>query len=116
MPPTAVSFLQEEDAFRFNGVLPDNVAAPWHYVRGTYKKKPPSVTNLNIGGLYLPWEDDLFPVFVQVLRWQAMALVGSEKAVQQRQIALEAVAEAVRQEAEYLGQSQQISSIDVGGW
>lgn len=115
-PITAISFLQEEDTYRFPGLIPDNAAAPWHYIRGTYKKKPPSVTNLNIGGLYLPWEDDLLPVFIQVLRWQALALVGSEKAPQQQQLALSAIEEAARTEAAFLGQSQQISSIDVGGW
>lgn len=114
--PTAISYQQDENTYRFTGVIPSNVAAPWNFVRGKYKKKPPSVTNLNSGGLYLPWDDDLFPVFVQVLRWQAMALVGSDKLADQRQLALAAINEAAAQEADYLGQSQQASSIDVGGW
>lgn len=114
--PNAISYQQDNNSYRFPGIIPSNLASPWHFVRGTYKKKPPSITNLNIGGTYLPWDDDLFPVFVQVLRWQAMALVGADRALDQRQIAVAGINEAAAQEAEYLGQSQQMSSIDVGGW
>lgn len=114
--PGAISYNQDGKFYRLSNPTPSNFAGPTNFIRGTYKKRHTQITNANINNAVLPWDDDLFSVYVEVLRWKMYALLGSERAITQGQIARLMIEEAASQQGLYLGHTQQRPDIDVGAF
>lgn len=77
--PHAVGYQPDRRSIRVFPRVPDNVGAPDFFIEGTYKKKPKMITANTLGDL-LPFDDQYFPVWIEVAKWAAWSLTNDSRA------------------------------------
>jgi len=88
--PGSLSFNQANRSVRVFPRTPGNIGAPYFFIDGTYKKRPTLITNATMGTTF-PFDDQYLPVFIEVFRWAFYAITGSDKAMNQYAVAMEAI-------------------------
>ena len=114
--PSKISYTKDGSLYRLSGKAPSNYAAPLYFIRGKYKKRHTAITPANVGSAVLPWEDDLLPCFIEVLRWKFLSLAGSDKADAAEQKAARTLDATLREQGFFGNNSQISSSINTGGF
>lgn len=127
--PTQIMYVPSAVAFRVFPRVPSGICAPYWLIEGNYKKVAPRTTASTLNDDTLPWDDQYFINYLDVLTWATMKLNGDPRAggVQtgkggtytytgQYALAVRAIDEMMQQEQFNIGDPQ-ISPVEpmVGG-
>lgn len=92
--PNTICYRDSAKALRIHPGAAFGASSPLYLVDGTYKTKPPKITQALQTSLML-WDDIYFEVFVQALTWAALQFSGDRKsAIEQEAIFYKELAEA----------------------
>lgn len=100
--PTLICYREAIAGFRVWPRVPESITCPNWYVTGTYKKRPVKVSVDSFNTL-LPWDDQYFQVFVEVLKWAFMIATRDGGAPTQFSVALGMMDTMASQEGLNLG-------------
>jgi hypothetical protein len=78
--PTLISYLADARRFRIWHRFPNSCEVAKYMVEGTYKKAHTKVVADNLNSVALPFDDDYFRVFCEVLKYQVFSATGDPRA------------------------------------
>ena len=78
--PTAIAYVPEIAGFRLHPLPNAGMSAPWCQIEGTYKKKPPTVTDDNFDTDALPLDEMYQDVYEQAVRYKYFETLGDSRA------------------------------------
>jgi hypothetical protein len=78
--PKSIGYNESNNSFRVFPRVPKNIGAPEWMVNGTYKIRLPKLTAGTFAGTVLPFADDYFMNYCEVLKWAAYEYSGDTRA------------------------------------
>lgn len=78
--PHAICYEPSKNCFRLFNRVPENIGNPEYMIEGKYKIRPTKITAANITTAFLPFDDTYFHVWVEMMKYHGMNILGDPRA------------------------------------